>query len=80
MKATKKTIPALLGDSLQPSTWRLAIKTRYDSVEMLFTNKTMAEGEFKRIKAQAQFGGQWLTSIDLKEHKDDTRATETEPS
>jgi hypothetical protein len=40
----------------------------------------MAEGEFKRIKAQAQFGGQWLTSIDLKEHKDDTRATETEPS
>ncbi len=76
MKATKKTIPALLGDPQTPSLWVLDVVTRHDRVVMNFTNRQMAEGEYKRIKTQAQFGGQWLTSIDLKEHKDDTRTEE----
>jgi len=70
MKATKTQIPALLGDQAAPSTWHLYIKTRHAQVDMTFSNKTMAEGEFKRIKAQAQFGGQWLTEITLEEIKD----------
>ena len=73
MKTEKRVIPALLGDPQQPSTWRLDIETRYDRASMTFSNRKMAEDMFKQIKTQGTFGGQWLTSIDLEEVKNDKR-------
>jgi len=52
--------------------WVLEVQTRYDRVDMTFTNRKMAEDMFKQIKAQGTFGGQWLTQVDLKEIKDDS--------
>lgn len=73
MKAEKRVIPALLGDPKQESQWRLNVSTRYDRVTMTFTNRKMAEDQFKQIKTQGTYGGQWLTSIDLEEIKDDSK-------
>lgn len=70
MKATKKIIPALLNDSLVQSTWYIEILTRSDHALLKFSNKNMAATEFRRIKAQGTYGGQWLTEIKLREHKD----------
>jgi hypothetical protein len=67
MKATKKVIPALLGDPQTPNMWLLSIRTKYDWCEMKFSNKQQADSEYKRIKAQGTFGGAWLTEIHLEE-------------
>lgn len=67
MKATKKTIPALLGDPLAANQWLLMIRTKIGWCEMKFSNKQQADAEFKRIKTQGTFGGAWLTEIHLEE-------------
>ena len=71
MKTVKKIIPALLGDSQQPSRWHLTAQSRTDSVEMTFTNRVMADAEYRRIKSAGTIGGQWLTAITLEEVKND---------
>lgn len=78
MKVTKKTIPALLADTTVPSTWTIEISTKSEHALIHMTNKAMADIEFRRIKAQGTFGGQWLTEIRLKENKDDTTNTQPE--
>ena len=70
MKATKKVIPALLNDSQLTSTWYIEISTRSDHALIKFSNKNMADSEFRRIKSQGTYGGQWITEIKLKEVKD----------
>jgi hypothetical protein len=67
MKATKKTIPALLGDPQAANTWLLRVSTKYDWCEMRFSNKTHADAEYKRIKSAMTFGGAWVTDLALEE-------------
>lgn len=69
MKATKKTIPALLSDATQPSSWVIKIKTRHEYAELICGNKQMADFEFRRIKVAGTFGGQWITDLRLEEQK-----------
>lgn len=69
MKVAKKTIPALLGDALQPSLWRISIQTKGARAEFVCSNKEMADTEFRRIKVAGTFGGQWITDLRLEEQK-----------
>jgi hypothetical protein len=76
MKATKKTIPALLGDPQTPNRWLLRIKTKSDWCDMRFSSKLHANMEYQRIKASMTFGGAWITELTLEElyaaHEGDT--------
>jgi hypothetical protein len=67
MKATKKIIPALLGDPQTPNRWLLRIKTKSDWCEMRFSSKLHANMEYQRIKASMTFGGAWIIELNLEE-------------
>ena len=76
MKATKKTIPALLGDAGTPSTWCIRIETRHATAELICSDRQMADMEFRRIKVAGTFGGQWITNLELLEQKGTNNDTE----
>lgn len=67
MKTKITPIPKLLGDTGRANLWEIAIHTKNDWVTMTFSSKDMAKKQYDQIKAQGTYGGQWLTTIELKE-------------
>jgi hypothetical protein len=61
-----KQKPALL-DNTQPKKYVIFLTVGNDIVEMTFTNRSMAQEEYNRIKSQGIYAGRWIIHIQFDE-------------
>jgi hypothetical protein len=66
MAQSMKQKPALL-DNTQPKKYNIFLTVGNDIVEMTFTDKTMAQDEYNRIKSAGIYAGRWIKHIQFDE-------------